>query len=392
MNNNIFYNMIFLSFFIPEYIGININHNFFRFKQGYILVLVGIYIVSIYKKGNLKETIFKIPPRNLILITLFVLFTRNPSVIYIPMVICLLMVFCRDKKQNIIINNNYVKWFIIINFLLVLLQLKFNFKVMLTNSFLKVFINEGLIHDPIYRGGISRAIGLFGHPLYLGNFFSLLVLYCIEYFESNKEKSLYISMSLFIMLMAFSRTAILNVLIICLYFGVKKLAFLKERIKKQWIYISMFFAVSIIPLVFVFFKQISLNERSDLYRFYGALLMIKKIFSTASNFFLGNINQHTGVIDKTYVNGIEILVNSVDNFYIQYLYNYGVIIFILTLIFIMGIYRESKFKYKTILLIVAIVMNLFTSAFEWDFNTTLLFFLLLMLENAKDYYIAGGEL
>lgn len=380
-SNMNFYNILFFSFFIPDYLGFRAGTSFVKFKSIYIFLALFFYGLYLLKN---KELSLKHKKIEILLCVLFVMAVPKFSLISIPIFICaIISLLWNNSKQgtqnasknSFAINITLINLFTLLNFALVLLQFKFNFKTLLLNSPLKIFVNKDLIHDVIYRGSIARSMGIFGHPLYLANFFVILLFYYIYNVKSFKGKKLYLLLMTFMIFMTFSRMAYILAFIIIIHAVFNKIR--NSKIRRYLISLGIVGGIiSIVPIL----SFVSRNERSDLYRMYGIRVMLSKTFSNIHSFMLGNRGENKPYIAKLYHNKIEIIIKSVDNFYVQYLYNYGFIIFVITVLFILKLYINSKHKHKTLLILLALMMNMATSTFEWDFNTTLLFLLVMTID------------
>lgn len=369
------YSLLFISFFIPDYLGFYIGGSFIRFKS--IYTLGALFAYFLYNLFN-KKQVFKGKAVEILLCLTFVAMVNNFSLIATPIFICAIISILL-AKDKFTINSTVINLFIIMNFLLVLLQLKYNFKPLLLGSFLGGFTNPKLIHNAIYRGGFIRATGVFGHPLFLGNFFVILLFYYINSVEKFKGKIVYIFMMVFMILMTFSRTSYLLAFFIIVYRLYNNLKINKEKRSK----INFLIAIGILVMVPILYKIMSFvnaNERSNLYRKYGIRIMMAHSTENIKSFMLGNINKVQDFVGLTYYNGVEYIIKNVDNFYVQYLYDYGFIIFAITMLFIFKLYKESGNKHRGFLIILVFIMNLATSTFDWDYNTTLLFFLVITLD------------
>lgn len=354
--------------FIPDYLGIYIGGQFLRFKQVLMLITFILYIKTVTKQSLKNSKI------ELCLLLLFLLIVRKPSLINVPLFIVAIVSIITKNCEKYKLSASMVHGLIWVNAVLVLIQLFTDFKKLLIASPIAAILNKDLVHNAIFRSGIARVSGIFGHPLYLGNFLVILLFYYLDNIE-EKRKIPYVVLILGMIYCTLSRMAYILAFGVIVYYYLGKT---KKEHRKKVAYILSAIAVVAIPVIVWVLKVVSKNERSDLYRIYGTKAMTAKIFSSPKSFLFGNHNFTGKYIDKLRVNGIEIIVKNVDNFYVQFLYNYGILIFLVAMVLILKIFIESNLKNKWILLVMVIIMNFATSTFEWDFNSTLLCFIILL--------------
>lgn len=359
-----------------------------------ILVLIIIYLFlknKLFIKGFEKKfIIFNI----IILICMFIGFVLNKGnldffkVMRIEMI--LIIAYCFYQYINFLIRVNKFKNFICaLRNISILISLYGIYQFIAYKLGLPMFLNifrnnpsYGLsinIYD-YYGGGWTnnRVYATFTEPSFYGVF--LVVLIVMFYFINVKGKNILMFMLLVNLYLTFSRSAWIAFIYIILFYIIIKIFYKIKSIKRIILAIAMLMPIINIMIVKYANNKI-FNDFSSQARTNSVLFYLNGVFDSIKTFLfghgLGSMQNNYNI--NSYIN--YMLEQNAHNGYIEILYEFGVVTFIILLIFIYLFVKKINTKDSYIIYLVVSMTSLLGTSFYVESTLILIILFIVVIKN-----------